>query len=76
MIVECPHCNDPVFIESINCGIFRHAVFKTTNEPINPHSSKLICDELLSNNYVYGCTKPFKMFINDGKFIVKKCDYI
>ena len=23
-ILQCPHCNDFIIIEKINCGIFRH----------------------------------------------------
>ena len=25
-IVECPHCNEPIIIEKLNCGIFRHGI--------------------------------------------------
>jgi hypothetical protein len=25
-VVICPHCNEPVIIEKINCAIFRHGV--------------------------------------------------
>ena len=30
IIINCPHCNEEVLIFSyeINCGIFRHGVFK------------------------------------------------
>ena len=27
IVVECPHCKEPVLIEKINCCIFRHASF-------------------------------------------------
>lgn len=74
MIVKCPHCNEFVFIESINCGIFRHAVFKHNMEPIPPHSSKADCDRLASQTY--GCGKPFKIVSKEGVYEIEVCDYI
>ena len=40
LIVNCPHCNEFIIIEEINCKIFRHGVFKNTRIQIDPHSSK------------------------------------
>jgi hypothetical protein len=74
MIVQCPHCLDYVFIESINCGIFRHAVFKHNLEPIPPHSSFEECIRL--QHLTFGCGKPFKIQQNNQGFIITKCDYI
>lgn len=71
-IVVCPHCLCQVEIQDINCGIFRHAIYKDTNEQIPPHTSKEICDRLFIENRVYGCAKPFKI---EGTVAVA-CDYI
>lgn len=73
-IYYCPHCKDPVVIKSndINCGIFRHAVYKGTFEGIPPHSKKEDCDRLISQGLVYGCGKPFRISKNDTVI----CDYI
>lgn len=72
LIVICPHCNDPVIIEELNCCIFRHGVKKDSYQPINPHAPKHVCDYLVENNLIYGCGKPFKV-INEKAEI---CDYI
>jgi hypothetical protein len=72
MIIVCPHCKELLEIEQINCGIFRHAVFKHNFQPIPPHSSKQECDNLLKKNLVYGCGKPFQ--IKNG--ITSICEYI
>jgi hypothetical protein len=72
MNVTCPHCNGEIIITELNCGIFRHCLFKDTGKQLNPHSSKEICDLVIKENLVYGCAKPFK--INNG--IIEKCDYI
>jgi hypothetical protein len=72
-VVKCPHCNEYILISELNCRIFRHGVMKSTNEQINPHSPKNICDELYNTNKIYGCGKPF--CINE-KLYVEKCDYI
>ena len=72
----CPHCECQVFIESINCGIFRHAVYRSTNQPVPPHSSKRVCEQLVADNKVIGCAKPFRVVQQCGKWVATKCDYI
>lgn len=76
MIVECPHCHEYIWIDEINCRIFRHAVFKRTFQCIPPHSSKEECDRFLNEGMVYGCTKPFMLHERDGKWVPEVCDYI
>ena len=44
--VQCPHCEEYIIIEQINCAIFRHGVFKTTLVQINQHLPKFECDKL------------------------------
>jgi hypothetical protein len=77
--VECPHCNHIVTIniKEINCGIFRHAVFKKDMKPINPHETEANCYILIRDDLVFGCTKPFKVIkLSDDKYITESCDYI
>ena len=71
-VVICPNCGAYAVIDEINCTIFRHAVYKTNLQPINPHATKEECEKLLANDEIYGCAKPFKY---DGKTI-EICDYI
>jgi hypothetical protein len=73
LIVICPHCQELVLIEQLNCRIFRHAIFKSNGQQINPHAPKIECDQLVKENKVYGCGKPFQ--IND-ELIAIGCDYI
>ena len=75
-IIICPHCNNYIIIEKINCGIFRHGIYKINCKQIKPHASKEICDELVKNNLIYGCGKPFQIIEINGIFEVKICDYI
>lgn len=81
-IVECPHCNGSIIVTKLNCGIFRHGVFKKTNKPIDPHLSQVGCEKLITDNVIYGCGKPFQIVIsekgenNSHTHIVSKCDYI
>ena len=75
-IIICPHCNNYIIIEKINCGIFRHGIYKNNGKQIKPHSSKEICDELVKNNLIYGCGKPFQIIKNGEKFEIQICDYI
>jgi len=77
LFIECPHCQCLVYIENINCAIFRHAVYKSTQEPIPPHSTKEVCDRLVQEGLVYGCAAPFKLVPNaDGGYDAVICDYI
>ena len=76
LIIVCPHCQELVLIEQLNCKIFRHAMFKTTGQQIDPHSPKEVCDELVNENKVYGCGKPFLIIEEDGNYIAIICDYI
>lgn len=69
-MMSCPHCNDFVDIIEINCGIFRHGVFKDSFQQIDPHLPKSECERVLP--LIYGCGKPFKY---DGEKLVV-CDYI
>jgi hypothetical protein len=66
IFLDCPHCGGMVEIEQINCGIFRHGIFKT-GEQIPPHDQK---KEYADS--IWGCGKPFKY--EHGKLI--ECDYI
>jgi len=76
MIVKCPHCSILIYIEQINCGIFRCGILCDTFEQIPPHSPKEICDELFLNNKIFGCGKPFKVEIIETELIAIICDYI
>lgn len=61
MIVMCPHCMHYIWIEQINCGIFRHAIYKVNGEPINPHASEEECNRLIEKGLVWGCAMPFRL---------------
>jgi hypothetical protein len=70
----CPHCNFFVQVKKndIACKIFRHGCYKKGMKNIPPHSSKEVCDRLVSENKIHGCGRPFKF---DGRK-VEKCGYI
>ena len=76
--VQCPHCKEYVIIEQINCAIFRHGVFKSNMNQINPHLPKSACDDLVIKGLIYGCGKPFKIIKenNQSEWMAVECDYI
>lgn len=74
--IKCPHCNEYVIIEQINCSIFRHGVIKTNLQQINPHLPKIECDKLKELDLIYGCGKPFKVVIENNEWKGIECDYI
>lgn len=72
MLVKCPHCNEEVDIIELNCGIFRHGIYKKDHKQLDPHAPKDLCDKVVRENLIYGCGKPFKVV--DG--IAISCEYI
>lgn len=71
IIVNCPHCNDYIIIEQLNCGIFRHAILIDNYIQLNPHSKY----SEIPFNKIYGCGKPFKISIINNVYVVDVCDY-
>ena len=76
IIVSCPHCKEYIMIEKLNCGIFRHGIFRDNGTQIPPHSDKNLCDYYIENKMIYGCGKPFQILIENNKINVRICDYI
>lgn len=76
--VECPHCNGLILIakNEVNCKIFRHAVYKKNFNPINPHANKEECDNLIKENKVFGCGKPFRVEYEENSLKSFRCKYI
>jgi hypothetical protein len=74
--IECPNCGDMVEIIQINCGIFRHGVFKNNQQQINPHSPESFCKKMFDDGQIYGCGKPFKLEQINGEYVAIVCDYI
>jgi hypothetical protein len=65
LFFTCPYedCEGYIVIapQQVNCGVFRHAVMKTTGRAVNPHASRAKCEELLKNEKVFGCARPFRL---------------
>jgi hypothetical protein len=76
IVVICPHCEDPVEIEKLNCCIFRHAILKVSGYQIDPHASKERCEEYIKNNSIFGCGKPFKIIQEGTELKAVICEYI
>ncbi len=74
--IKCPHCNEYIIIEQINCAIFRHGTLKANFIQINPHLSKLECDNLKEKDLIYGCGKPFRVVYENNEWKAIECDYI
>jgi len=75
-VLLCPHCNEYIIIEKINCAIFRHGVLKENGQQIDAHSVKELCEYYINNKLIYGCGNPFKIIIKNGNFETEICDYI
>jgi hypothetical protein len=71
-IVTCPHCGQMIEIVEENCKIFRCGIYKSNYKQIDPHAPKIICDNLVRDNLIFGCGKPFMLV--DKKAVC--CSYI
>ena len=82
IIVNCPHCEEPILImlNELNCKIFRHGIYKHNHKQIDPHLPKVACDELKKKDLIYGCGKPFQIVINSTEnslsYKAQICDYV
>ena len=77
LVICCPHCQDPIVIEKLNCCIFRHGTLIVSGKQIDPHASKELCDFFVEKNKIYGCGKPFQIIKNEkGELVAVVCDYI
>ena len=82
IFIECPHCKEYIFVlcSEMNCKIFRHGVYKSSYEQIDPHMKKDECDRLKKEDLIFGCGKPFKIdHVGLGLglvWIAQICDYI
>lgn len=78
-IFSCPHCKEMIEVaeDEVNCSIFRHAAYKNSFHQVCPHLPKVACDELVKNNLVYGCAKPFRLIRGAFGLVnqVEICDY-
>lgn len=76
IIVSCPHCAEFIMIKKneFNCKIFRHGMYKSNHNQIDPHLPKELCNQLVKDDLIYGCGKPFQLSGNNNE--AKICDYI
>ncbi len=78
LIIQCPHCANPVIITKLSCGIFRHGTFKKAKgKQINPHATQSQCEMYLKKNLIFGCGKPFRVVKTEtGEYVGETCGYI
>tara|TARA_B100000795_G_C22788152_1_gene435601 strand:+ start:881 stop:1081 length:201 start_codon:yes stop_codon:yes gene_type:complete len=63
-------------ILELNCKIYRHGMYKQTLLQIDPHMKKVDCERLFREGLIYGCGKPFKIIMEEGKYRIEKCEYL
>ena len=77
LVVECPHCKEPVLIKKLNCCIFRHGVLKKNGKQIDAHAPKNLCDFYIKKCLIFGCGKPFQIVKNqENEYKTIVCGYI
>lgn len=80
---NCPHCSLGLIIKKteLNCHIFRHGIYNNGSfEQINPHLDQISCENLVKENKIYGCGKPFEIKLKQSELNIIEyeiviCDY-
>lgn len=78
-VFPCPTCDGIVLVQKneINCCIFRHGIYRSNSQQINPHASKIEIDNLLATDSIIGCGRPFILiFTPKGEGVVELCEYL
>lgn len=84
LIFDCPHCNLPtqVLIAELACRIFRHASyfeqkndFRIPTNQVDPHLPQEQCEQLVREDRVIGCCKPFEIIVDGDIYKVQTCEY-
>ena len=68
LIINCPHCDQLIMIVELTCRIFRCGVLQVNGAQINPRLNKNVFDDLTTNNLIYGCGKPFVIYVHNKAF--------
>lgn len=76
ILVVCPHCELFFQVSSLNCAIFRHAVYNNSYIQVDPHASKETCDKLILEGSIIGCGKPVRVIREGEEYKTIVCDYI
>ena len=78
LVFKCPNCMEEIIVakNDINCGIFRHGVFKNNWIQMKPHEIKVNCDKFYDEELIFGCGKPFEIKKINNIFIIDVCDYV
>ena len=78
--VTCPNCLGIIWVQEVNCAIFRHGIMKENGQQIDPHASEELCAFLRDRNLIFGCGKPLRVLVqtenNQTVLTAETCDYI
>ena len=74
-VISCPHCDVTIVVakNEVACAVFRCGVLKDSLVGIPSHASQQQCEQLVQQNKIYGCGKPFRLVAGNNAEI---CDYI
>ena len=71
-VVTCPHCKDPIVIQYINCGIFRHGTYRQSGKQVKPHLNQTIPDYVLHRLSVSFRLRLQESFQSACEYLFKK----
>lgn len=64
--VNCPHCDEIVYITKVKCAMFLHAANKNTYKTLNAHSKWYEIDKLKRHGLLLGCGNRFWVKIDES----------
>jgi hypothetical protein len=73
LYIQCPHCERVIEIIELNCCIFRCGVYcYDINKQIDSHLGKEECEDLVRQEMIYGCGKPFQIIVDPNSDVKTK----
>jgi hypothetical protein len=57
---------------AVNCGVFRHGVWRDSGMQLPPHASRSTCEAAVASGRLDGCGRPFRLLLNG---VTEMCGY-
>lgn len=68
--INCPHCDEIVYITKVKCAMFLHAASKNTSKTLNAHTKWYEVDKLKRHGLLLGCGERFWVKMDESGTIV------
>ena len=68
--INCPHCDEIVYITKVKCALFLHAADSVSMKTLNPHAKWYEVDKLKRKGTLMGCGERFWIKMDESGTVV------